>query len=1015
MNFCLIGLLFLLNQFNGLCSVRIELENLPEQCDYSKCTEPDDDKVNVHLVPHTHDDVGWLKTVDQYYYGSHSNVQNAGVQYILDSVVEALVFNKERRFIYVEVAFFAKWWDEQDNKMKAIVTELVRSGQLEFINGGWCMNDEATTHYNSIIDQMTLGLRFLNDTFGRCGIPRVAWQIDPFGHSREQANLFAQMNFDGLFFSRIDFEDKFNRRANRQMEMVWHGSDDLGSSGDLFTSVMNNGYGPPEGFNWDLIGGVDEPVIDNPKSEEYNVEKIVEAFVATSLFHHRNYATNQILFPMGSDFHYQDANILFKNMDKLIKHVNSRQSKVKVFYSTPSCYLKALNNSGHIFPTKNDDFFPYASDEHALWTGYFTSRPTLKRMERVGNNWLQACKQIDVLSDNKGKYESMLRSLKESMGIMQHHDAVAGTEKQNVAFDYAKLLQIGIDQCKKVINYGFKKAIAGPKYAYRKRDDFQFCDHLNISSCYATETYHNFMVTLYNPLGHTLYNHTVRLPFNRDRTSFIEVLGPNHENILSTIIPIPKWVRSTPGRNGNASHELVFDVNIPALGFVSYFIKRTNLKTENSAIDATKLKITKPINLPFGGKSNDIDIDEHGKIKQISFDDRTFTLENDFFYYEGHTGNNKFSENRSSGAYIFRPKTDKPIRVGNLVQSILYSDNRRNLFEIHQRYDSFVHQTIRLYPNKPFIEFDWYVESIPIDDKIGKEIVTRYSTNLINDKTFYTDANGRQILERKQNYRPTWNYTVFEPISSNYYPVNSRIFIRDQMEQTQFTILTDRTQGGTSLNNGEIELMLHRRLLHDDAFGVDEALNETGPDGNGLVVRGSHYLLLNDIVSSTRLHRELSQQLYLKPILGFMPKFNNHKSATRYQTVVDWMPKLPENVHILTLEQWNSKQILIRLENFYQKNENHQNSKATVSIKNILPEKWKILNVEELTLGANQKVESIKQRLQFRYKDNNLYKKVSKIKDFFLEIHLDPMQIRTFLITIDKCFKIVLNEIIICV
>lgn len=66
---------------------------------------------------------------------------------------------------------------------------------------------------------------------------------------------------------------------------------------------------------------------------------------------------------------------------------------INVFYSTPSCYVKAVNeeaNSNDLpFPLKTDDFFPYANDPHAYWSGYFTSRPTSKRYERQGNNILQ--------------------------------------------------------------------------------------------------------------------------------------------------------------------------------------------------------------------------------------------------------------------------------------------------------------------------------------------------------------------------------------------------------------------------------------------------------------------------------------------------------------------------------------------------------------------------------------------------------------------------------------------------
>lgn len=54
---------------------------------------------------------------------------------------------------------------------------------------------------------------------GDCGSPRVAWQVDPFGHSREQAHLFAKMGLDGLFFSRIDYRDKEQRMANQTMQV----------------------------------------------------------------------------------------------------------------------------------------------------------------------------------------------------------------------------------------------------------------------------------------------------------------------------------------------------------------------------------------------------------------------------------------------------------------------------------------------------------------------------------------------------------------------------------------------------------------------------------------------------------------------------------------------------------------------------------------------------------------------------------------------------------------------------
>jgi hypothetical protein len=92
---------------------------------------------------------------------------------------------------------------------------------------------------------------------------------------------------------------------------------------------------------------------------------------------------------------------------------------------------------------------------------------------------------------------------------------------------------------------------------------------------------------------------------------------------------------------------------------------------------------------------------------------------------------------------------------------------------------------------------------------IGKEVITRFHIPFYqNNQTFYTDSNGREMLKRVLNYRPSFSLKDnLENVSGNYYPITSRITLTDN--RTRFSVLNDRSQGGTSLQNGQIELMVH--------------------------------------------------------------------------------------------------------------------------------------------------------------------------------------------------------------
>lgn len=959
---------------------------------YELCPATQPSMLNVHLLPHTHDDVGWLKTVDQYFYGARNDIQHAGVQYILDSVVSALLANKSRRFIYVEIVFFSYWWNKQTAQRQQEVRQLVCQGRFQFANGGWVMNDEATTYYAASIDQMTLGLNFLKDTFGDCGRPRVAWHIDPFGHSREQASLFAQMGFDGYFFGRLDYQDKKRREIQREMEQVWRASVNLQPPhADLFTSVLPNGYNPPPDLCWDMLCS-DYPLVDDPDSPEYNVKGLINYFLNISAIQAQHYRTNHIVMTMGSDFHYENANMWFKNLDKLIQLVNAQQSNgssINVLYSTPACYLWELNKANLTWSVKQDDFFPYADGPHQFWTGYFTSRPALKRYERLSHKFLQVCNQLEVLAGpaaSVGSYgQGSSARLRQAMAVAQHHDAVSGTSKQHVANDYARQLAAGWEECQVLVSNALASLGSSKK-------DFVFCNQLNISVCPLSQTANHFQAILYNPLAWTI-TWTVRLPVG---AWAYNVRDPSGQSVPSEVIDIP-------AKGSENSHpELIFPASAPPLGFSIYSVTRLSVRTPQFRDCCSP---------PMAQSSGPLVIqNEHlraifdpntGLLQEIENLDLGLRLpvSQSFYWYNASTGD--ITHPQASGAYIFRPDKTKPFPLRHWVNTRLVKNAL--VQEVHQNFSAWCSQVVRLYPGQRHLELEWTVGPVPIRDGFGKEIISRFDSQLKTNGRFYTDSNGREILERRRDYRPTWDLNQTEPVAGNYYPVSSRIYITDG--QVQLTVLTDRSQGGSSLRDGSLELMVHRRLLMDDNRGVGEALLEPGDGpGTGLVVRGRHLVLLDTVETAAAGHRLQAQREALAPQLVLaspgqdVPYSPGSPARTQFSGL---RRELPPPVHLLTLALWGPSTVLLRLEHIFEREEGRAfnlSQPVTVDLQDLFSA-FTINRLEETTLAADQTL-SKASRLQWRTSMGGPTSPQPAPSLDPSAVTLQPMEIRTFLASV---------------
>lgn len=600
-----------------------------------------------------------------------------------------------------------------------------------------------------------------------------------------------------------------------------------------------------------------------------------------------------------------------------------------------------------------------------------------------------------------------LSKLREAMGIMQHHDAVTGTEKQHVANDYAYLLNKAIDLCgsntQEVLNQlthldDVPLQNRSTNYDPNHRFEFETCGYLNISSCHISENSNQFIVTVYNPLAHSTFQY-VRVPV----VVGSEYVVKDYRDVLiaSQLVPIPDEVQQLTFRRSVSGIELVFlAVELPPMGYKSYFIEKKPVPNEPNvvmvtdddfqsdqaasidaidAIDATD--ITGPVTI--GNKYLNATFDKNGLLQSLQGNGQSINVAQNFYEYEAALGDNREFKNRSSGAYIFRPNGTEASPI--VTKATIRVINGPIVDEVQQKFNDWISQVVRIYKDENIVELEWLVGDIPIDDKTGREIVSRFDTDIRTGGVFYTDSNGREMLKRQRDHRDTWALNLTEKIAGNYYPVTAKIAIED--DQKRFAVLNDRSQGGSSLADGSVELMVHRRLLHDDAFGVDEALNETA-FGKGLIVRGRHYIVFGSkdksIKPSVEANERFVQLNKLLPGWLFFSKANK-------LTYADWMDSyknivstngltfvircahkmtlfddivlfqysaqslsLPQNVHVLTFEPWKDGSILIRFEHILGKGEDAEYSKTvTFNFQDVFRDLG-VSSIQETTLAANQ-------------------------------------------------------------
>jgi len=285
----------------------------------------------------------------------------------------------------------------------------------------------------------------------------------------------------------------------------------------------------------------------------------------------------------------------------------------------------------------------------------------------------------------------------------------------------------------------------------------------------------------------------------------------------------------------------------------------------------------------------------------------------------------------------------------------------------------------------------------------GGEVVTHFSTDIPSNGQFNSDANG---LERRPR---TYSNAISEPVAGNFYPfVHSASINGGSTKDVQLTFVGDRPRSFSSLGNGNVQIMIHRRCLQDDGYGVGEVLDDQSK------ITAEFYVTFDNAQNSAVLrHRyQVLQYHPIVPVLAQISSSTQYVSSftTSYSALTT---QLPANLHLLTFEIRNPTStgvspqgdtfVLLRLQHLYEIGESTQYSTpVTFNISNLFKPTALTVNTLEDTILSGTLARSKLNRLKWNTKTPNPIDSIytpktlpsGLVKDFVVTIN--PREIKTY-------------------